>query len=108
MKDLRVTELFKLVKGHLPSLRSGCFAPQAVELLREVASVDPSVYEQQQQADAAGVRSVAGFIVELSDRWCPAVSPFRGCSTSNVMEAVKDCYWLCMSAQPSLYHCQRS
>ncbi len=41
---------------------------QAVELLREVASVDPSVYEQQQQADAAGVRSVANFIVELSDR----------------------------------------
>ncbi|KAL0043109.1 hypothetical protein WJX79_009421 [Trebouxia sp. C0005] len=40
----------------------------AVELLREVASVDPSVYEQQQQADAAGVRSVANFIVELSDR----------------------------------------
>ena len=44
------------------------YAWQAVELLREVASVDPSVYEQQQQADAAGVRSVANFIVELSDR----------------------------------------
>lgn len=41
---------------------------QAVELLREVASVEPAVYEQQQQADAAGVRSVAGFIVELADR----------------------------------------
>ena len=37
-------------------------------MLREVASVGPSVYEQQQQADAAGVRSVANFIVELSDR----------------------------------------
>ncbi|KAL0030288.1 hypothetical protein WJX77_007662 [Trebouxia sp. C0004] len=46
----------------------------AVELLREVASVDPSVYEQQQQADAAGVRSVANFIVELSDRLPHVVS----------------------------------
>lgn len=43
-------------------------ACQAVELLREVASVEPVVYEQQQQADAAGVRSVAGFIAELADR----------------------------------------
>lgn len=41
---------------------------QAVELLREVASVEPVVYEQQQQADAGGVRSVAGFVAELSDR----------------------------------------
>lgn len=41
---------------------------QAVELLREIASVEPVVYEQQQQADAAGVRSVAGFIAELADR----------------------------------------
>ncbi len=44
------------------------YAWQAVELLREVASMDPIVYEQQQQADAAGVRSVANFVVELSDR----------------------------------------
>ena len=43
-------------------------ALQAVELLRELASVEPVVYEQQQQADAAGVRSVAAFIAELSDR----------------------------------------
>ena len=44
-------------------------ALQAVELLREVASVSPVVYEQQQQADAAGVRIVATFIAELADRW---------------------------------------
>ena len=37
-------------------------------MLREVSSVEPSTYEQQQQADAAGVRSVAGFIAEISDR----------------------------------------
>lgn len=43
--------------------------------------MDPSVYEQQQQADAAGVRSVAGFIVELSDRWT-AISHSRGCCHS--------------------------
>ena len=41
---------------------------QAIELLREVANVSPAVYEQQQQADAAGVRIVANFIAELADR----------------------------------------
>lgn len=44
---------------------------QAVELLRDVSSVEPVTYEQQQQADAAGVRSVALFIAELSDRSSP-------------------------------------
>ena len=42
---------------------------QAIELLREVANVSPAVYEQQQQADAAGVRIVASFIAELADRY---------------------------------------
>ncbi|KAK9823736.1 hypothetical protein WJX72_005030 [[Myrmecia] bisecta] len=40
----------------------------AVEMLREVASVDPAKYEQQQTTDAVGVRSVAGFLPELADR----------------------------------------
>ena len=42
---------------------------QATELLREITAVDPADYEQQQHADAAGVRSVAAFIADLSDRY---------------------------------------
>lgn len=52
----------------LSSCKPDSFNAQAVELLREVASVSPAVYEQQQQADAAGVRIVASFIAELADR----------------------------------------
>ena len=44
---------------------------QATELLREITAVDPRDYEQQQHADAAGVRSVAAFIADLSDRYWP-------------------------------------
>ncbi|KAK9839654.1 hypothetical protein WJX81_003584 [Elliptochloris bilobata] len=43
----------------------------AVELLREVASVDPAVYERQQKEDAAGtggVRNVAAFVAELAEQ----------------------------------------
>ena len=46
-------------------------ALQAVELLREVASVDPAVYERQQKEDAAGtggVRHVAAFVAELAEQ----------------------------------------
>lgn len=50
------------------ALNSLTMIRQAIELLREVANVSPAVYEQQQQADAAGVRIVASFIAELADR----------------------------------------
>ena len=42
------------------------------------------MYEQQQQADAAGVRSVAGFIAELSDRW------YTCCSASTIAVPAHD------------------
>ena len=41
---------------------------QAVELLREVTGVEPSEYDRQQAADAAGVKNVAVFLTELSTR----------------------------------------
>ena len=56
-------------------------------MLREVSSVEPSIYEQQQQADPAGVRSVAGFIAELSDR-SGYIRPLR---------------WLCKCMQEDRY-----
>ena len=43
-------------------------AMQAVELLREVTGVEPSEYDRQQAADAAGVKNVAIFLTELSTR----------------------------------------
>lgn len=39
---------------------------QAVELLREVAHVEPAEYERMH--DSGGVRNVANFLVELADR----------------------------------------
>lgn len=42
--------------------------PQAVELLRQVAGVDPADYERQMAATAASVRAVGSFIAELADR----------------------------------------
>jgi hypothetical protein len=57
---------------------------QAVELLREVAAVDPAVYERQQKEDAAGtggVRNVAAFVAELAAR-CARRSGARRRSTS--------------------------
>ncbi len=44
-------------------------ALQAVELLRQLATVDPAEYERQH--DAGGVRNVANFLVELADRSVP-------------------------------------
>jgi hypothetical protein len=41
---------------------------QAVELLRQVAAVDPADYERQMTATAASVRAVGTFIAELADR----------------------------------------
>lgn len=41
---------------------------QAVELLQQVASVDPADYERQMVATAASVRAVGSFIAELADR----------------------------------------
>ena len=44
---------------------------QGVEMLREVASVDPHDYDQQQKDDAGGIRNVAAFVQELAERWRP-------------------------------------
>lgn len=42
---------------------------QAVELLRQVTAVSPSEYEQQTaHNDAAGVRNVAVFIVDVAEQ----------------------------------------
>ena len=41
---------------------------QGVELLREVTSVDPLEYDQQQKDDAAGIRNVSAFVQELAER----------------------------------------
>ena len=44
---------------------------QGVEMLREVASVDPHDYDQQQKDDAGGIRNVAAFVQELAERYIP-------------------------------------
>ena len=41
---------------------------QGIELLREVTSVDPHEYDQQQKDDAAGIRNVSAFVQELAER----------------------------------------
>jgi hypothetical protein len=41
---------------------------QGVEMLREIASVDPHDYDQQQKDDAGGIRNVAAFVQELAER----------------------------------------
>jgi hypothetical protein len=41
---------------------------QAVELVRQVAAVDPADYERQMTATAGSVRAVGTFIAELADR----------------------------------------
>ena len=62
---------------------------QATELLREITAVDPADYEQQQHADAAGVRSVAAFIADLSDR-CRQIA----CGPNVGAPALPNCYVL--------------
>ena len=47
---------------------ASCSAVQAVELLRQVAAVDPADYERQMAATAGSVRAVGTFIAELADR----------------------------------------
>ena len=46
--------------------------PQAVELLRAVAAVDPRDYEAQMARTASGVRNVGSFIGDLAERCAPA------------------------------------
>lgn len=41
---------------------------QGIEMLREIASVDPHTYDQQQKDDAGGIRNVAAFVQELAER----------------------------------------
>ena len=42
---------------------------QGVEMLRQVTAVDPGEYERQTaHNDAAGVRNVAVFVVDLAER----------------------------------------
>lgn len=41
---------------------------QGIEMLREVTSIDPSEYDQQQKDDASGIRNIAAFIQELAER----------------------------------------
>ena len=40
-------------------------------MLREVASVDPHEYDQQQKDDAGGIRNVSTFVQELAERYAP-------------------------------------
>lgn len=86
---------------------------QATELLREITAVDPADYEQQQHADAAGVRSVAAFIADLSDRYrqnaCgPDVEASNMCSCCvlPVMGwwAADSMLWLLVSGRPRAVH----
>ena len=44
---------------------------QGVEMLREVASVDPHEYDQQQKDDAGGIRNASTFVQELAERYEP-------------------------------------
>lgn len=41
-------------------------------MLREVASVEPLEYDQQQKDDAGGIRNVSTFIQELAERLSPS------------------------------------
>lgn len=45
---------------------------QGMEVLREVALVNPLEYDQQQRDDAAGIRNVSSFVQELTERYFPS------------------------------------
>lgn len=69
---------------------------QAVELLREVARVEPAEYERMH--DSGGVRNVANFLVELADR-----SEFLQHCSSPTCSGPLDAVDRLKSTEPSLF-----
>ena len=61
-----------------------------MEVLREVALVNPLEYDQQQRDDAAGIRNVSSFVQELTERYFPKSNAGRPLSASTGTDIQSD------------------